>query len=471
MRGFRFLLPLLIFVFTGCVSTKQNFDKSQIEKGLNLPNSFSPQVSGVTLADKWWESFSDPDLNSLMERMFKDNFQLAKSYEGLRALRHKLGVTSSSSKPTLDAKIGATDRYSTNAAGSRGWRDSYELSLTASYEADIWGRIKSIEDAGRYEIKGAEADIESLYITLSADMADMYYLYQYLKLQEAMLKSQLKLMNEQLDALKSMYEYGIGDVETVYSKEKAIKDMEGSISENRNSVKDTKLNIAILMGLAGDSSLKLKSGGLKMIDLPEAVPSSVLKNRPDIKSSFASVMSVDRNVAQAVANRYPKLSFSATASYSSDEISKIVTPENFVANILGNLILPLFDADKRKLESERQKALLSKEIYSYQEDLIKAFKEADSAFSDALSKEKIYESRVDKRKLSEKLLSLSKMRYELGVRKYEKVIDSKVESINSRVAEAKAKRDLISSRISIVRAVGGSWASAYVKDRKVSLGD
>jgi NodT family efflux transporter outer membrane factor (OMF) lipoprotein len=356
----------------------------------------------------------------------------------------------------------------TDTRGDRGWNEGYELSLTASYEADIWGRVKSRTEAGRYEIQAGKYDLETLYISLSAEMAERYYLYQYLIKQREYLKGQLKLKTDQLEARERMYEYGIGSVETVYNSRKAISDIQDSINENEKNIKDAKLEIAKLLGHSSSSGINLKSSPLTVPELPKAIPSDVVKNRPDIQSAFSTVMKIDRNAAEAVANRYPKLSLSASAAYNGDEIRNLITPDNFVANILANLVMPVFDANSRKLEAERQKTLLAQQIYRYQDTVIGALKEVESALLENIQKEKALINSNEKKEIDKKLLAVSKMRYELGVKKYENVIDSQVDKISGEIAFIKARRDLISSRIGLIRAIGGSWASDNITERLAS---
>lgn len=445
-------------IITSCAGYGTSVDRGRLEQNLKVPSSFADSGLGADYGSRWWEVFDSGELNSLMDKMLRKNLRISMSYEGLRAMQAALGIISADRLPTVQAGAEAGEVYSTDSKGKREWRESYELSLTASYEADIWGRIKAGVDSGRFELQSGRHDLESLYMSLTAELADRYFLYKSLAVTLKLQKEQLDLRQKQIDALKMMYSSGVGLLDTVYSKRSAIADLLSDISQTLQAMDDAKRQIAFLTGEPNPADIKITDRyDMNIPSLPAVIPADVVRKRPDIRSAYALVMKTDRDVAQAVANRYPKLTFTAALSYSGSDINKLVTPDNFVASVLGGLVMPLFDAGKRKQQVIQQKHLLEKQIYDYQNTVLTALKEVGSALGDNVQKQRALALGMEKVGIEEKRLSIAEMKYRMGIKDYSDVMDNKISLLSVWMAEESARRLLVSARIELARASGGSW--------------
>lgn len=466
-RFSKFLLfSLFILALSGCTTSGKKLTKSQIDKGFKLPSSFRINGSGELYSDRWWEIFKNNELNSLMNKMLLNNFQLAKSYEGLRALQATLGISEADKLPSLEAGIEATEGYSTSS-GKRAWRDDYKISFTASYEVDLWGRISASIESDRLALLSDSYNMETLYMTLSAELADRYFLYKsfvsVLKLQ----KDKLELRRKKISLLELMYSNGIGTLDTIYVEQTSIADLQKSITETKQSMESALFEIAQLTGETDLSQIKLINTvefDVKIPHLPSVVPSVVVSQRPDIKASYATVLQIDRDVAGAMADRYPQLSFSASVSYSGDELSRLITPENFISNLVANLVTPLFDAGKLKLEVQKQKHLLSQQIYDYYETVITALTEMNTSLIENLEQEKALNLNIEKVLIETNRFKIANMKYEIGIddEDYSDVIDSEISLIAEQINEVNSRQELVSSRIELSRVAGGTWAGDIV---------
>jgi outer membrane protein TolC len=199
--------------------------------------------------------------------------------------------------------------------------------------------------------------------------------------------------------------------------------------------------------------------------LPKVIPSEVAEKRPDIRSAYALVLQADRNVAEAMANRYPKLSFSASAAYNGDELSNLVTPENFVANLIANLTMPLFDAGKLSNQQKQREFLYKQEVYSYYQTVLEALNEVSGSLEDNMQNEQALLLSQQKVSIEEKRLQVSKMKYEMGILSYSDVIDDQIGLLSAWLTEVNARRSLISSRIELARSTGGSWTDEEIDNR------
>jgi len=456
----------MFLALAGCASSGTKLSKEKIDEKLQIPTEFQFTGYGEQYQGKWWEVFDNEELNSLIEEMMLNNNDIAGSYEGIKSLQAALGITSADRLPTLDAGASAGEKYSTSTSGERKWRDSYDISLTASYEIDVWGRIKAGVESDRMALLSGKYDLETLYMTLTAEFADRYFIYKSLANVLKMQREMLALRQKQVSALEMMYSSGVGSLDTIYVKQTAIANLMESMTETRQSMQEAKLQMALLMGITDASKVKISDDyNLKIPYLPLVIPADITKKRPDVKSAYASVLQVDRDVAQAAANRYPKLSFSASVAYSGDEISNLVSPENFLANLLANLTVPLFDAGKLKNQQKKQEYLLKKEVFSYYQTVLDAINEVSVSLADNMQNEQALQLSQHKVGIEEKRLKVAEMKYEMGIKDYSDVIDNKISLLSGWITEVNSRRALISSRVELARASGGTWTEGIVETR------
>jgi NodT family efflux transporter outer membrane factor (OMF) lipoprotein len=462
---YRFFALLALVIFSGCAGVYKGVDGSGLD-AVKIPSEFTVTSGAGDYGGDWWTVFKDSELNSLIDKVFANNYQIAGSYDGVRALYAALGVTMSDRLPSVSAGATASEKYSADARGVRQWRDSYGISLTASYEADVWGRLRSATEAGRQEILAGRYSLETLHMTMAAETADRFFLYKYLSSLLKIQKEQLELRQKQVSALEMMYSSGVGALEQIYVKQTAIANLMAEITQTMKSMQDAKMQLAVLAGLSDPAQVEISDEyALYVPYLPDVIPSDVVQKRPDIKTAYANVARADMVVAQAAAARYPKLSFTADAGYSSDDISRLVSPENFVSALIANLALPIFNAGELKNQQKKQEHLLAQQINTYYSQIISALKEVSISLTDNMQKEAALKLASEKVTIEENRLKIAGMKYEMGVSDYSAVLDNKISLLSGWANELNARRLLISARIELARASGGTWAESRVENR------
>lgn len=453
-----------VLLLSGCFAGKEQIDRAEIDRGLKINRQYAdaPAVYDAVY-DRWWLELDSTELNLMMDRMFSDNYKIAQSYEGLKALYAAYGVSDSDRAFTLSGKASASGSIS-ESSGNGVSRDSYFLGLTASYEADIWGRLKNASRANLFSLMSGRYDLEALYMTLSGELAQKYITCISLKNILDVKKDGLKLYQARLDARERLYKAGVGDITKVLEAKKGLETVQTDILTSEKAYRDVKQALALLLGHADGGQIEI-SGIYRLPELPRALPAETAAQRPDIKAALYEVYKYDRTAAAATAGKYPSLSFSAEAGYTDGSVGSILSPENFAAQIIAGLVMPILDGKGREFEAQKQKAYLKQSIYAYQETVINALSEVQTALTaDKYAEETL--KKQNKRLDSDiKLYRLAKMRYEQGVDTYEAVLETKI-ALNERLsAVLSAKKDLGLARIDVITAVGGSWAAGYTAER------
>jgi outer membrane protein TolC len=223
--------------------------------------------------------------------------------------------------------------------------------------------------------------------------------------------------------------------------------------------------LALLLGRQPTATMPLIGSRLPLIKElpPTGIPAKDLRNRPDVRAAELRLFAADHRVGMAVADRFPSISISATAGSQAGEISSIF--DQWLTNLAGNLMVPLFDAGRRKAEVERNLSIVSERFYQWEAVLLNAFAEVE----DALVKEdgllKTYSSTVKQVELAQLTLDRSRALYINGLTDYLTVLTSLRALQNLQRVEINIRKTLISNRIKLHSALGGSWTSELIEPK------
>ena len=460
------VLSSFIFVAAGC-----SFHTSRVSQPLiDVPSSYAGgegKEAPTAPIGQWWKQFEDNTLNTLMHEVFQHNLDIAAAYERLQQSRAVLQITDSSRGLILNIE-GSGGR--TRQSGSFGGRPSesvpfeattfntYSLSGTASYEIDLWKKLDSRTKAARLDALASEQDIKALYISISAQLADLYYLAVEQRAQLELSDKTIASFQDTLDRVERRYHGGLVPALDVYQSRQNLAGARAQRPLFESSLFVTLNAISVLIGRFPDKEIGGTSTVLKDTPLfPVGIPSQLLIRRPDIEAALLRLKASDERIGAAVADRFP--SFNLIGSYGgfSDQVRNVLDSPNVFWNLLLQVAQPILDAGRRKAEVDRTEAVFRENLAQYHQTVLEAFKEVKDALTRiSASKERItmlYESVS----ASASALRLALDRYMQGLSDYLPVLTEQLRHFTAKSNLLAAQRQLISNRIQLVRALGGEW--------------
>jgi NodT family efflux transporter outer membrane factor (OMF) lipoprotein len=460
-----FLFSLLLT--TGCSLHKSRMPESRI----SVPSSYltmQPEEKPAPPIGRWWEQFGDEELNALMEESFRNNLDIAQAYERLRQSQAVTGITDSSRKLsiTIDGSGGRSRQSGFFRGGSVDNSqfgavtfDTYSLSAGASYEIDLWKKLDSRTEAARFEELASGHDLKALYISISAQLADLYYLAIEQRAQMELSDQTIESFQDTLDRVERRYQAGLVPALDVYQSRQnlAAARAQRSLFESRLLLTQNKLSVLI-----GRFPEKEIGGHLKKLnDAPPfetGIPSQLLTRRPDITAALLRLKASDASVAAAIADRFPSFNLIGTYGGTSDEIRNVLDSPNIFWNILLQLAQPVLDGGRRKAEVDRTEAVFSEHLASYHKTVLNAFREVEDALVQIMTSEERIRSLQESVNASESAHRLALDRYLQGLSDYLPVLTEQLRHFTAKSNLLTEKRTLISNRIQLVRALGGEWA-------------
>jgi len=441
---------------SGCVSVHSE----PVAAPVDIPDKFSFQGGGQ-IAGKWWESFEDPQLAALIEEAINENFTIRAAWDRLRQAEAIAKKAGAKLLPSADYQGGITRtrQEATNqltGADDTTYTTSYKLGIVSSYEVDLWGRIRSTRRAAVLDADAARENLYAAAITLSANVAKSWYRLAEAGRQVELVKDQIETNEKVLSLVKARFNKGQVGASDVFRQQQLLEATRSQLNQAREDAVIFQHTLSVLTGMAPKTGwtgqeVKLVSIG----ELPELkVPSDSINRRPDVRRAYKSVQAADMRVAAAIADQYPSVTINPTLSTSASRAEDLF--DDWVASLAANVVGPLFDADLRKAEVERTRAVLSQSINEYGQVILEALREIE----DALNQE--YYQRRNVRYIQQQLVMARKVyertrqNYIKGQADYLRVLDAQESMQSLERNELTARRLLVERRIDLYRSVAGS---------------
>ena len=443
-------LLFIASVLAGCHSTPSDF-----QSPVDVPSEWTDAPNGPVLPDQWWTSLDDPSLDQLIETALDGNFSLRMAWDRLsqaRAIARRDGAEIS---PTLDLTGGVSRTRGQDSSYTTDW----DLGLIASYELDVWGRVRSTRDAALLDAMVAEEDVHAAAISLTADIANRWFEYAEQSQRIEVLERQQRNNREVLEIITAQFRAGQVRAEDVLRQQNLVESSVGDLALAQQQAETIRLQLLVLLGQSPDAALPVEEAVLiNLPPLPDiGIPSVMLQQRPDVRSAYRAVQAADRRTAAAIADRYPNVSLSASIGTSANRVSDLF--DNWAANLAGNLIQPLLDGGQRQAEVDRTLASTSEAINNYGQTVLTALSEVESALAQE-RQQMAYVQSIDRQfTIGQQVVERVRDSYLGGQSDYLNVLEAQTSVQQLELQRLEARRVLIGYRVDLSRALAGGWAA------------
>ncbi|ORJ58544.1 efflux transporter outer membrane subunit [Geothermobacter hydrogeniphilus] len=462
----RIFLPLFagVLLLSGC----SLYQPTAVSPPPDLPRTYlaaTPETEAGRPPDRWWLAFGDEDLNRLMTRLFEQNLQLEEGFARVEQARAALTVAGSTLWPSLG--LGGQGSHELVPGFIQDARVfNYRFSVQSGYELDLWGKLRSRKQAAAELLQSGENQLRSLYISLSAQLADLYFLAVEQRAQLALTDQTIVSYRETLQRVEDRYQRGLVPAVDVYQARQTLAAAESSRPRFAKALATAEHGIATLLGSypAGGAAGTLDQLPSFADQFPTGLPASLLQRRPDVAARFHQLRSADDEVAAAIADRLPTLNLAANYGYLQTDFGIGAITGNFW-QLIAQPAVTLLDGGRRRAEVERNRAVVRERLAGYRQAVLDAYREVeDSLVANQTDEQRLatLQRTVDATSAS---LRLALQNYLYGLTDYLPVLTAQRNDFQARSELLAARRQLISDRISLARALGGTWMEKEISQR------
>lgn len=468
----RVLLGLVMLSLAGCVVgpkyAKPDVPVAPADQG-QLPAEYKESNGWKQAApadDKiqpqWWHVFGFPELDELEQQVDVSNQTVKTAEARFRQARALIAVNRSNLYPTISAAPSiSSNRQSSNRAfgtPSKGEYADFTLPVDLSYEIDAWGRIRRSIAAAREETQASAADLETIRLSIHAEVAVDYFEVRSLDAQQQLLDATLVAYQKALDLTQNRFDGGLSSGSEVAQARTQLETTRAQDIEVGVARAQFEHAIAVLVGRTperfGLAALPLKTSPPV---IPTGVPSQLLERRPDIAAAERRMAEANDQVGIARVAFFPTLLISATGGFEGSSITNWLNwPSRFWA--IGPVALQtLFDAGRRRAISEGALAAYDAAVSSYRGTALTAFQEVEDNLSTLRVLAQETEVQHNAVQAAERSLELSMNRYRGGLVTYLEVVTAQSTALTNERTEVDLLRRRMDASVLLIKALGGGW--------------
>jgi outer membrane protein, multidrug efflux system len=423
----------------------------------------------------WWVTFNDPELTQLEEHALAGNFSLSAAWARLEQAETVGRQIASARYPQIMPEGSALYQ---RTAGFLRESIAFRASVPVTYEVDWFARYKGEAEAARFDARAARADVESAAMTVAANVAETWYDLVEARARREILEDQLELNGTFLELTQLRFRQGLTSALDVHQQRQQVATIRAQLDVIRaqERIVSNQL-VALLGGLPAETGVPERAELPELPPLPDpGIPATLLESRPDIRAAMRRIQAADRRVASAVAAHLPSLVLSGAAGYAwnrfqfvsgdglgpppppgEEEATGPVTVHGVEYSAGANLVIPLFDGFLRKARIDENRARLREATASYAETLQQAMVEVENAVAQEQEQLKRIENLEEQVAAATDALEAARDRYQQGLVDFLNVLTALQGQRQAEVALLEARRQVLSARIQLHRALGGTW--------------
>jgi NodT family efflux transporter outer membrane factor (OMF) lipoprotein len=422
------------------------------------------QPSDRQLGANWWETFSDPELNTLEEQVTEANQTLKVAEARFRQARALVGFSRAAEFPTVSVAPSIESlRYSEHRPYFSNTRTTgdFILPFDLSYEVDLWGRIGRTVTAAGEEAQATAADLATAALSLHAELALDYFDLRSADAQKQILDDTVKAYAEALQLTENRARGGAAPESDVAEAQTQLDTTKVQVTDIGVQRAQFEHAITVLIGKP-PSSFTLPPAPLALNPpaIPVGIPSELLQRRPDIAAAERRVAEANEQIGIAQAAYYPSLLLNPTTGFEGDTISTWLEWPSLFWAVGASVSETLFDGGRRKASSQSALAHYDSTVANYRETTLDAFQDVE----DNLAALRILEGEA--RQQEEAVASaknsqqLSTDRYVGGRDTYLQVITTQTVALTNERNETDILRRRMEASVLLAKALGGGWIAS-----------
>jgi len=414
---------------------------------------------------QWWRQFDDPALNDLIQSALADNLDVKIAAARIEEFLGRYGVTRSQLFPQVSADL--------NVARQRISREplptpvpstvnpnftSYQATLLASWELDLWGRIRRLTESARADVLATEEGRRATILTLVSSVASSYINLRDLDRRLVITRYTTASREQAVKVFELRFKGGVvTEMELAQSRSEyessaaQIPQIEGLIAQQENA-------LSVLLGHnPGPITRGRELDTLVLPPVPAGLPSQLLERRPDLRQAEQNLISANAQIGAARALYFPTISLTGAFGSASAQLSNLFSGPARIWSFAGDALAPIFTAGAIAGQVQQAEARQQQALLQYQKAIQTAFREVEDAL---IGLQKAREALLVQARQLDALRTyarLARLRYEGGYTSYLEVLDAERSLFNGELSYTQTQGTVLASLVDLYKALGGGW--------------
>lgn len=427
---------------------------------------------------KWWAIYDDRDLDALMEQVNVSNQNIKQAEAQFRAARALAQAARASFFPVIGASASATrarggsrginsagagntgtSTGTVGTTGGSGLTQTDTATLDASWELDLWGKLRRASESARANEKASAAELQAARLSAQAELAMDYFQLRVTDEEMRLYETNVAGLKTSMKITQNQYAVGVATRSDVALAETQLKSTQAQAVDLQIQRAQLEHAIAVLIGKSA-SGFSLAPAPLivKIPDIPLDLPADLLQRRPDIGASERLVAAANANIGVAKAAFFPDLTLSGALGYQGSSWNHLFSVANRVWSVGPSLALNLFDGGSRLALTRQAIANYDASVAVYRQTVLAAFQDVEDNLVSlrVLSGEITIQDEATKAAQESETIALNQ--YKAGLVSYLSVVIEQTTALSNERASLSVRGRQLASSVALIKSLGGSWA-------------
>ncbi|WP_034946811.1 efflux transporter outer membrane subunit [Erwinia oleae] len=403
---------------------------------------------------EWWRVYHDDTLSGLLRQVAVSNQNVAQYEAQYRQATALVAGSRASLFPTVTGTASSTR----GATATSGVSNSHSLEAGASWEPDIWGKLRRTLEENRASAQASAADLANITLSARSALAQDYFQLRIMDQQIALYQQSVAQYQRYLKIIENKYQAGSESRATLAQAQAQLESARASALDLSWQRAQTEHAIAVLIGRApADFSLAVAPLTATLPAIPNSLPAELLQRRPDIAAAERTMAAANAAVGVAVAGYFPDLTLSASGGYASSAIRNLISLPNRVWSLGPSLSGTLLDFGATSASVEQARAAYDADVASYRQTVLEALAEVEDNLVElnTLQEEMLAQQRAtDAAKESARV---TQNQYQAGMIDYLDVATTENTSLTQQQSLLSLQSTQWATSVALIAALGGGW--------------
>lgn len=468
MRVSQLITLMIMTLLTASCATntaKQNSQKSEdvadeSVADLNAPDTWTApdliKYEDVQAPTKWIESFNDPVMLKFIEEGKANNLNLKVTAANMDKAWLLASQSNAALKPSADLSLGAN--RTGGGEGNSSTRGQFNVGANVSWELDVWGRLEAGVDAATANAQSVEADYIFAQQSLSAGIAKSYLKVIETKLQTDLTKKNQTLLEKTMRITQVRFDNGMTSAQDVAVNKSNLAVVKERLITLEGSQRDALRALEVLLGRYPSASADIPYVLPVLPSSPPAgIPSEILERRPDVVSAERKIAQAYNATHQAKTARLPQFALTGSLSNASTSLQDVLNPTNLLWQLAANIVTPLFDGGKRKIDVKIATVEQKQAVSNYAQTALTAFSEIETDLDQGGTLARRETALTEVLTQSDKAYRIADLRFKEGEIGLLDTLQIQQQAISAESNLIAIQRLQLEQRINLYLALGGSW--------------
>jgi NodT family efflux transporter outer membrane factor (OMF) lipoprotein len=409
--------------------------------------------------------FEDAELDRLLQKVEVSNQNVRAAEARLRQARALYDQTRAGLYPAVNVNASGnrskSPSLSNDPSFATGAVNTFNANLGASWELDLWGKVRRSVEAGDASFQASAAQLEAAKLSARAALAQAYFSLRVTDATRQLLQNTVDAYAKNHELTQNRYKAGVAARVEVVAAEVQLKSAQAQYIDLAVDRAQFEHAIAILIGEPPSKlSIAPASMVLAMPRIPVGLPSTLLERRPDVAAAERSVAAANARIGVAKAAKYPTLNLTGAYGTRAANIGDLFTAPSRLWSIGAAAVQPLFDAGLRSAQTDQAIAAYDEDVALYRQSVLTAFQEVEDnlAALRVLEQEAAVQEEVVA--AARRTLELTNNQYQAGVVSYINVIVAQTTLLANERSAANVLGRRLTASVQLVKALGGGWSGA-----------